>query len=83
MAFLVDGYDEDWDKLWWVRADANAAILDGAPRNRALTDLAAKYVQYEQVPPTGVVVGAVVTRWSGWQYGPNEQLVDGAGSIGS
>jgi hypothetical protein len=81
VAFLVDNYDEDWERLWWVRADADAAILDGAPRNRALAALAAKYPQYELVPPTGVVVGAVVNRWSGWQYGGTERLADGGGSV--
>ena len=82
VAFLVDSYDEDWAKLWWVRADADAAILDGAPRDRALAALAAKYLQYKQVPPTGVVVGAVVHSWSGWQYGGNERLSDDGGSAG-
>ncbi len=24
VAFLVDHYDDDWDRLWWVRADAIA-----------------------------------------------------------
>ncbi len=81
VAFLVDSYHEDWEQLWWVRADADAAILDGAPRNRALAALAAKYPQYEQIPPTGVAVGAVVSRWSGWQYGTNEQEVDGGETV--
>jgi PPOX class probable F420-dependent enzyme len=81
VAFLVDNYDEDWERLWWVRADADADILDGAPRDRALAALAAKYLQYKQVPPTGVVVGAVVNSWSGWQYGGNEPLADGGGSV--
>ena len=78
VAFLVDGYDEDWDKLWWVRADADATILAGELRLRALIALAAKYVQYERVQPSGVVVGAVVNRWAGWKYsddgtGPPQQ----------
>ena len=71
VAFLVDGYDEDWERLWWVRVDATAGILDGELRLQALTALRAKYVQYERIPPNGVVVGASVTRWTGWQSGPS------------
>jgi PPOX class probable F420-dependent enzyme len=67
VAFLVDAYDEDWQRLWWVRADGTAGIIGGAVRDRALAELAAKYPQYQAVPPSGVVVGAVVTRWIGWQ----------------
>ncbi len=67
VAFLGDAYSEDWDQLWWVRADAVAGVLEGAPRELAIHVLRAKYVQYERVPPAGVVVGATVSRWSGWQ----------------
>ena len=81
VAFLVDSYAEDWEQLWWVRADADAVILDGELRQRALTALAAKYVQYERNRPGGAVVGAAVTRWTGWQYGTNEQEVDGGGTV--
>ena len=67
VAFLVDVYDDDWDRLWWVRADATAAIIDGADRLRAIAALRAKYQQYERVVPHGVVVGAAVQGWSGWR----------------
>ena len=26
-SLLVDHYEEDWDELWWVRADGTAAVL--------------------------------------------------------
>ena len=68
VAFLVDSYDEDWERLWWVRADAEATVLDGELTHRALAALTTKYVQYRQTPPTGVVVGATVNKWTGWQY---------------
>ena len=67
VAFLADVYDDDWNRLWWVRADACAGLLDGAVRDRALSALSAKYRQYRDVPPSGTVVGATVVRWSGWQ----------------
>jgi len=28
VAVLADHYEDDWDGLWWVRADGQAAILD-------------------------------------------------------
>lgn len=67
VCWLVDHYDDDWEQLWWVRADATAAILDGGPRNRAITHLQAKYAQYEQFPPNGAVVGSTVTGLHGWR----------------
>jgi len=67
VSFLVDHYDEDWDRLWWARAEALAAVIDGAPRAAAITALSEKYPQYATIPPSGVVVGAAVIRWSGWQ----------------
>jgi PPOX class probable F420-dependent enzyme len=67
VAFLVDHYEDDWDRLWWVRADAVAAIIDGDARLRAIAALRAKYPQYERFVPTGVVVGAAVRGWSGWR----------------
>lgn len=67
VSFLVDCYDDDWDQLWWVRADATAAIVDGPDRRRAIAALQAKYPQYQRVVPQGVVVGAAVSNWSGWR----------------
>ena len=36
VALLVDHYEEDWSKLWWVRVDAVASIepLPTAARNK-------------------------------------------------
>jgi PPOX class probable F420-dependent enzyme len=66
VTFLVDVYDDDWSRLWWVRADAQARLLDAEPRDRALAALRGKYRHYRAQPPAGPVVGARVTRWSGW-----------------
>jgi len=67
VAFLADGYDDDWDRLWWVRADAVAGVVDGDLRSAAIGALVGKYGQYRAMPPDGVVVGARVLTWSGWQ----------------
>lgn len=67
VALLADRYDDDWDQLWWVRADATAAVIEDIERDRALDALAAKYPQYAQRRPDGLVVAAAVTVWSGWR----------------
>ena len=70
VAFLVDVYDDNWDQLWWVRADAVASPIDGNSREGAVVALRTKYPQYDARPPDGVVVGAAVLGWSGWQAAP-------------
>ncbi|MFD2415812.1 TIGR03668 family PPOX class F420-dependent oxidoreductase [Amycolatopsis pigmentata] len=70
VAFLADHYDEDWARLWWVRADCFATIITTAtePESRVepLRWLCAKYRQYADHPPKGPVVRAAVTAWRGW-----------------
>jgi PPOX class probable F420-dependent enzyme len=67
VAVLVDHYDEDWKRLWWVRLDGRAAVLDDGPeRERALLLLREKYEQYRSQPPTGPVIAVRVERWRGW-----------------
>ena len=29
VAVLVDHYDEDWERLWWVRLEGTASVLEG------------------------------------------------------
>ena len=62
---LADAYDEDWEELWWARADGTASIL--APGHaEALALLAERYPQYRITPPDGPVIAIHVTRWSTW-----------------
>ncbi len=64
---LVDHYEEDWSRLWWVRLDGSAKVLeDGPDREHALALLQAKYEQYRAEPPTGAVIAVQVGRWRGW-----------------
>jgi PPOX class probable F420-dependent enzyme len=66
-SLLVDHYEEDWDRLWWVRVDGAAAVLEeGAEREHAVAALVAKYAQYASSPPDGPVVALAVERWRGW-----------------
>ena len=70
---IVDGYDEDWRRLWWVRAAGSGRIVGSdAERSLALEALKAKYPQYEAEPPDGPVVAIDlerITSWSGAKEG--------------
>lgn len=68
---LVDHYEEDWSRLWWVRLRGEARVLEeGAVRGRALSLLQAKYDQYRAEPPTGPVIALEVREWRGWAAAP-------------
>jgi PPOX class probable F420-dependent enzyme len=70
VAVIVDHYDEDWSRLWWVRLEGTARVLDdGAEREHALALLRSKYEQYRSQPPTGPVIAVRVERWRGWPAG--------------
>ena len=48
VSVLADAYDEAWDRLWWVRADGTATVVDAGPeRETTILLLRAKYPQYE------------------------------------
>lgn len=68
-SLLVDHYeDEDWSRLWWVRADGSGHELreDQPEREHALGLLVERYEQYRHQPPEGPVVAVAVDRWVGW-----------------
>jgi PPOX class probable F420-dependent enzyme len=67
VALLADEYAEDWDTLWWARADGQAVVLT-EPREMAepLGLLVSRYSQYRAAPPAGPVLAVTVQRWSGW-----------------
>ena len=70
VAILCDHYEEDWRRLWWVRADGTAETADDEiVRAAALRELAAKYRQYRDDPPQGPVLVVTIKSWIGWQYG--------------
>jgi PPOX class probable F420-dependent enzyme len=67
VTILVDRYDEDWSRLWWIRLRGRARVLDaGDERQRALQLLAEKYPQYEDEPPDGPVLAVDVTETRAW-----------------
>jgi PPOX class probable F420-dependent enzyme len=69
VAVLADHYEEDWTRLWWVRADATAEIVqDAAAMARPIALLCERYPQYRDSSPEGPVIAVAVERWTGWAY---------------
>lgn len=67
---LVDHYDDDWTKLWWVRIDGSAEVVESGPRFReALAALTEKYRPYALRPPPGPVIELTVQHVRSWSAG--------------
>jgi len=69
VALLVDEYREEWERLWWVRADGTGRVEEEGPtRDRAIELLWAKYDQYRTAwsEPVGAAVVISVHRWRWW-----------------
>jgi PPOX class probable F420-dependent enzyme len=64
VSVLADHYDDDWTRLWWVRADGVARVRDTSAAG--LAALVAKYPQYADTPPPGPFLEIEVRRWSAW-----------------
>jgi PPOX class probable F420-dependent enzyme len=64
---VVDAYDDDWRRLWWVRASGPSRIVRSrTERAAALDALRSKYPQYAITPPSGLVVAIDLERVTGW-----------------
>jgi PPOX class probable F420-dependent enzyme len=63
---LVDHYEDEWDKLWWARADGHGRILDPVDDIEAQHAIELLRSRYPQQRATGVVLAIDVDRWSGW-----------------
>lgn len=61
---LVDHWDEDWSRLWWVRLRGTARVVDDAHAGELL---AAKYAQYRERPPGGPVIAIEIEERIEWQ----------------
>jgi PPOX class probable F420-dependent enzyme len=68
VAMLADQYEEDWSRLWWIRVDGRAHMLNAADASseHAIDALAARYPQYRRARPSGPVVSIHIERLSGW-----------------
>jgi len=61
---VIDHYDEDWSKLWWVRLRGRARVVED---ERPLRLLAEKYPQYRETPPRGPVIAVEIESRSQWK----------------
>lgn len=67
VSILIDDYEEDWSRLWWIRLDGIARVVgDGEAREEAIAGLVEKYPQYEDDPPLGPVIRVTVSDWTSW-----------------
>jgi PPOX class probable F420-dependent enzyme len=67
VAVLVDHYEEDWTRLWWVRLRGTGRVVEhGAELEAALELLVQKYSQYRERPPPGPVLAIQIDEWRGW-----------------
>jgi PPOX class probable F420-dependent enzyme len=65
VSVLADHYEDDWERLWWVRADGRARMVKAAPTGAAEA-LARRYEQYRARPPGGPFIVVEIQRFSGW-----------------
>jgi PPOX class probable F420-dependent enzyme len=65
---LIDHYEEDWTRLWWVRLRGHARVLDGGDEAaHALALLGAKYEQYRTTALGLPVLAIDITEWRAWE----------------
>lgn len=68
VAVLFDERSEDWEALWWVRADGVASIHADPPPEAPALHL--RHPQYRLRAPKGPWVRIEVERWTGWSSRP-------------
>lgn len=71
VSLLVDHYEDDWTRLWWVRLDGTATVSDDAgfvATARAL--LESKYPQYESQLPDGPLISIAINNVTWWEWAP-------------
>lgn len=67
VSILVDHYDPDWNRLWWVRLDGDARVVtEESEMDNALRLLGARYSQYRAMAPAGPLVAVDIAGMTGW-----------------
>ena len=67
VSVLAQHYNDNWEQLWWVRADGEAVVLESADHHQNAVDLLiAKYAQYRSQAPSGNVIAVRINRLTGW-----------------
>jgi PPOX class probable F420-dependent enzyme len=71
VALLLQHYDADWTRLWWLRVEGEAALRDAGDEEAeaAVAALRAKYPEYARVPvlaPGGLLLRIRVDATRSW-----------------
>ncbi len=64
IVLLVDRYDDDWSRLWWVRVHAEAVEVDASPGHLAV--LASAFPAYAEPSSVTGVLLLTPTEVTGW-----------------
>ena len=72
VALVVDHYDADWRRLWYLLLTGTAELLEaGEEQARAIGLLRQKYPQYRQMPiedrPVIKITPTSVAAWGDWR----------------
>ncbi|HEY5889874.1 MAG TPA: TIGR03668 family PPOX class F420-dependent oxidoreductase [Acidimicrobiia bacterium] len=71
VSVLVDEYHDDWTRLWWVRVDGEASVVEsGSNWSLAQRLLMSKYHQYVADPPVGPAIVVAIERVTSWEWAP-------------
>ena len=72
VSILIDVYDEDWSKVWWVRLHGIGRVVADSPeRDHARRLLRAKYPQFADVPRdegADPVMAVDIRHWADWSH---------------
>lgn len=63
-AVLVDHYEEDWSRLWWVRAHGTATV--GEPTAHHLDVLGGRFPAYRRPGAVAATIVIAVSEIRGW-----------------
>lgn len=66
VCLLAEHYEDDWTRLWWVRAHGRARWASVRELSDARAQLAARYEPYRDASTIEAVVAVTVDRWTGW-----------------
>lgn len=67
VSVLLDRYDDDWTRLWWIRVDGTARVIESGPSFRkGIALLTSKYQPYGNQPPPGPVIEVRVETIRAW-----------------
>jgi PPOX class probable F420-dependent enzyme len=65
VSVLAQHYENDWRRLWWVRVDGTAEVLDEVSADVVGT-LTSRYVQYRDHAPAGPWILISPSKIVGW-----------------